>query len=63
MSVDIDGTTYAGEALGTPREITAWQPWLAPLITLLSEPLPEEGFLACSLKVPKVKWFFPPRRS
>lgn len=63
MSVDIDGTTYAGEALGTPREITAWQPWLAPLITLLSEPLPGEGFLACSLKVPKVKWFFPPRRS
>ena len=45
MSVDIDGTTYAGEALGAARQATVWQPWLVPLVTLPSEPLPRVAFL------------------
>lgn len=38
MSVDIDGTTYAGKALGAVMGATEWWPWLALLITLPSEP-------------------------
>lgn len=49
MSVDIDGTTYAGKALGAARGATAWWPWLALLVTFPSESLPGAGFLICSL--------------
>lgn len=60
MSVDIDGTTYAGKALGAVRGATAWWPWLALLVTLLSEPFPRASFLYV---VSRVKWFFQPWRS
>ncbi|XP_012590939.2 AT-rich interactive domain-containing protein 3B isoform X2 [Microcebus murinus] len=58
MSVDIDGTTYAGEALGFGGRPTRWQPatgaatWLALPVARVSEHLP--GCLP-RFGVPKVK--------
>lgn len=43
MSVDIDGTTYAGEALGALREAAAWQLVELPAACLSTFP----GWLFC----------------
>lgn len=62
MSVDIDGTTYAGEALELQEAAAAGQP--ASLQSLQPQPvlpvarLPGEGFLLGRLKLPQVQWFF-----